>query len=72
MGIYKKTSIKSLTEKYWIDAQDVNVYYLDNGTHKDILQREEALIDKDYIDSVSKSINSEYDQLLALDVAMQH
>lgn len=71
-GELKEEVGKIIDKKYWIDQKDVNVYYLGNGVHRDILQRDEALIDKDYIDSVSKSINSEYDQLLALDVAMQN
>ena len=71
-GELKEEVGKIIDKKYWIDQNDVNVYYLGNGVHKDISQRDEALIDKDYIDSVSKSINSEYDQLLALDVAMQN
>lgn len=71
-GELKEEVVKIIDEEYCIDQKDVNVYYLGDGVHRDILQRDEALIDKDYIDSVSRSLNTEYDQLLALDVAMQN
>jgi len=59
---------KVINKKYWIDQKDVSVYSLGNGVATDIVLRDEPLIDKEYIDSVSDVINAEFDSLLSIDV----
>lgn len=67
-GKYAERVGKIIDEKYWIDQKDVNVYALENGTAKSIVDREEPLIDKEYIDSVSDIMMNEFDLLLAIEV----
>jgi len=67
-GKYAKRVEAIVDKKYWIDQKDVNVYELKKGAENDIVLRDEPLIDKEYIDSVSDVINSGFDSLLAIDV----
>ncbi len=71
-GIHKEKVKSIVPENYWINPEDVSVYYLNNGEAKNILDRKEALIDKDYIDSVSKILNDEFDELLNIEVEYEH
>ncbi len=71
-GIHKEKVKLIVPESYWINPEDVSVYYLNNGEAKNILDRKEAIIDKEYIDSVSKIINAEFDELLNIEVEYEH
>jgi predicted ATPase len=71
-GIHKEKVKSIVDENLWINPNDVSVYYLSDGKAIDILYRKEALIDKDYIDSVSKIINDEFDELLNIEVEYEH
>lgn len=71
-GKYKEQVKEIVEEKYWINPEDVNVYFLGKDGSVDLMQRDYALINKDYIDSVSDSINEQFDKLLSIDVAHQN
>lgn len=71
-GIHKDKINLIVPESYWINPEYVSVYFLNNGESKDVLDRKEALIEKDYIDSVSKILNDEFDQLLNIEVEYEH
>ena len=71
-GIHKDKVNLIVPESYWINPEDVSVYFLNRGKSKDVLDRKEALIGKDYIDSVSKILNDEFDQLLNIEVEYEH
>lgn len=71
-GIHKDKVKLIIDENYWINPDDVSIYYLNDGLAKDILDVKEALIEKDYIDSVSKILNDEFDQLLNIEVEYEH
>ncbi|KOS06969.1 hypothetical protein AM493_13705 [Flavobacterium akiainvivens] len=58
-----------IPEKYWLNPNDIAVYYLGDGEAKDIFDREENLINTDYIDSVSEIISDEFDRLLSIEVS---
>lgn len=67
-GNYSEDVEKIIDKKYWIDPNEVNAYYLEGGNAKDIMQRDEALINKEYIDSVSEIINKDFDALLRIEL----
>ena len=71
-GIYKEEVIKIVEEKYWLNPEEVSVYYLNGDEAIDILDKNEALINKDYIDSVSEITNKEFDSLLAIEVQFEN
>lgn len=61
-----------IAEKYWIDQNEVSVYALENGGARSIVLRDEPMIDKEYIDSVSNILNAEFDHLLSIDVEREN
>lgn len=63
----RKKVRKVVDEKFWLNPKDVSVYFLKDGIASDILDSEEALINKDYLDSVSDIINTAFDQLLEIE-----
>ena len=67
-GKYAERVEKIISRKYWINQKDVNVYALTKGTGKSVVLREDTMIDKEYIDSVSEKIIDEFDRLLEIDV----
>ena len=71
-GKYKEQVKEIVEEKYWINPEDVNVYFLDKEGEVDLMQRDYALINKDYIDSVSDSTNEIFDKLLSIEVAHEN
>jgi predicted ATPase len=71
-GIYKEEVSKIVEEKYWLNPEEVSVYYLNGEEAIDILDKNEALINKDYIDSVSEITNKEFDSLLAIEVQFEN
>ncbi len=68
-GEFKEQVKDIIPEKKWLNPEDISVYYLENGEAKDIFDRDENLINTDYIDSVSQIINDEFDKLLAIEVS---
>lgn len=71
-GIYKEEVSKIVEEKYWLNPEEVSVYYLNGEEAIDILDKNEALINKDYIDSVSEITNKEFDSLMAIEVQFEN
>jgi predicted ATPase len=64
-----KDEIKQIIpENYWMNIDDISVYYIENGTAKDLVDREEALINIDDLDCVSKKINLKFDELLHFEI----
>ena len=63
---------ENIPEKYWIDINDLSVYYLDNGHAKNLINIEECLINLDDLDSVSEIVNKEFDELLNLEVQFEN
>lgn len=69
-GQFKEKVDKVIPEKYWLNPNEISVYYLkDNGTCIDIFDTDENLINTDYIDSVSREISKEFDELLSMEVS---
>jgi energy-coupling factor transporter ATP-binding protein EcfA2 len=71
-GTYKDQVSKIVEEKYWLNPDEVSVYYLNGEEAINILDKTEALINKDYIDSVSEITNKEFDSLLAIEVQYEN
>jgi predicted ATPase len=70
-GKYKKQVNSIIEEEYWIDHKNVSVYYLDEENEIDLMDHEEALINKEYIDSVSNTINNVFDKLLEIEMLIE-
>lgn len=70
-GKFKKQVESIVDEKYWINQDDVSAYYLGEENEIDLMIREEALINKEYIDSVSDSINRDFDNLLEIELLIE-
>jgi ABC-type oligopeptide transport system ATPase subunit len=58
-----------IPQEYWLNPDDVSAYLLlSDGTCKDIIDREEKLIMAEEIDSVSRKLNAEFNELLKLEI----
>jgi predicted ATPase len=57
---------KLIPENFWIDFENVNCYYINNGLAVDILDYENNTIDANAIDDVSELIANEFETLLTL------
>ncbi|MGL4583490.1 MAG: hypothetical protein ACRCVU_10970, partial [Flavobacterium sp.] len=55
---------KILGEEYWVDFNDVGVWFVRDGVVEDILDQELKQIDATRIDEVSQLLNDEFDNLL--------
>lgn len=51
----------------WIDPDRFECYYVDNGTIESVLNKKTRLMDLDDLDSVSETINDEFDRLSNLE-----
>lgn len=71
-GKYKSKVSNIIDEKLWLNPNEVNVYYLENGEAKSAIERNEALINKSKIDDVSEVINEVFDKLLTIDLKLQN
>jgi energy-coupling factor transporter ATP-binding protein EcfA2 len=61
-----------IPKQYWLNPDDVSAYMLlKDGTCKDILNREEYLIEADEIDSVSRKLNREFEDLLTIEYGVK-
>ena len=70
-GVFRDRVKEIIPEKYWLNPDDISVYYLnDEGTNTDIFNRQENLINTDYIDSVSRVISKEFDELLNMEISL--
>ena len=67
-GIFMEEINAILPKEYWLNLEDLSVYYLEIGEAKDILNKEESLIDIDDLDSVSRDINKVFDELLTIEM----
>jgi energy-coupling factor transporter ATP-binding protein EcfA2 len=67
-GKYNKEIEKIIPKENWLNIDDLSVYYLEKGEAKNILNREEGLIDIDDLDSVSRDINKVFDELLTIEM----
>ncbi len=70
-GKYKNKVTAIVDEKYWIPQEDINVYYLGEEKEEDLMQRDDSLINKDFIDGVSEIINNDFDKLLSIEIASE-
>jgi len=69
--LYSEEADKIIEKKYWVNPDDVSVYMmLPNGECEDILDREEGMIRAEKIDSVSRQLNSEFDLLQDIELAV--
>lgn len=56
-----------ISEKYWVEFQDVSAWFLQNGEIESILDTELMQLDAIKIDTVSTVLNEEFDQLLNIE-----
>lgn len=70
-GKYNEEVNAIVDKKYWINQDDISVYYL-GETAIDLMDRKESLINKEYIDSVSKIVNNVFDQLLDIELKTEN
>ncbi|MBF0627216.1 MAG: AAA family ATPase [Magnetococcales bacterium] len=59
---------KIVDPKLWLDPKRVAAYFVENGGIRSIMDDELKMIRAEEIDSVSRVINADYDQLLTLDL----
>jgi ABC-type oligopeptide transport system ATPase subunit len=58
-----------IPKQYWLNPDDVSAYMLlPDGTCRDIMDREECLIEAGEIDGVSRKLNKEFDELIKLEI----
>ncbi|AJA67585.1 MULTISPECIES: hypothetical protein [Myroides] len=63
-NVNKDEVSKILGEEYWVNFNDVGVWFVKDGGIEDILDYEERQIDAVRIDEVSQLLNNEFDNLL--------
>lgn len=70
-NILNNTNIKDIEKiidkKIWLDSNNINAYFIENGKAKSILDSELKLIQAETIDSASETINNVYDKLFDLE-----
>ena len=59
---------KVINRELWINPDEVNAFYVDNGKIEDILDDEFKTIKAEVIDQISNEINKEFDMLLDIEV----
>jgi len=59
---------KVINRELWINPDEVNAFYVDNGKIEDILDDEFKTIKAEVIDQISNEINKEFDVLLDIEV----
>jgi hypothetical protein len=57
---------KLIDERYWIRPSDFKAYCIHDGKLESIMDEETGLINANYLDNVSETIGSEFDELLRL------
>ncbi|MBN1191912.1 MAG: AAA family ATPase [Dehalococcoidales bacterium] len=63
-----KSEVNNIIDKhYWIDPQRIGAYFISNGLASPIIDPNSHLIKSDIIDSVSRSINDNFDKIFTLD-----
>jgi predicted ATPase len=70
-GKFKKEVSNIIDEKYWINQNEIDVYALKDGKAECLMNREESLIEKEYLDGVSNIINDEFDSLLDIELKIE-
>lgn len=71
-GIFEDKVSRIVDEKFWIDPNNVNAYYLNNGKAKDIMLRDDSLIDKSNLDEISDIIGETLDSLLKIEMDLEN
>lgn len=71
-GKFKEKVSQIIPEEYWMNVDDVSAYHLENGEAKNLVNKEEGLINIDDLDNVSEIINNEFDRLLSIEVEYQN
>jgi len=64
----KKEVQKIIHENHWINPDNVEVYFLENGEARSLIDKKEGLINIEELDSVSNIINDEFNQLLSIEI----
>lgn len=70
-GMFEKEIENIIPKESWIDVKDISVYNLENGYAEDLVDVDECIINLEYIDSVSKFLNSDFDKILEVDIALE-
>lgn len=60
---------KIINKNYWLNPKDIEVYFLENGESKSLIDKEEGLINIEELDSVSNIINKEFNELLSIEIS---
>lgn len=60
---------KIIGREFWLKPEDLNAFYVDNGTIIDIIDRDFGIIKAEMIDKLSEEINSEFNKLLDIGVS---
>ena len=70
-GKLKEKVSNIVNEKYWINPEDINAYYLNNGEAEDVMIREEYLIDKNHLDEISDVLGKTFDELIEIEIELE-
>jgi hypothetical protein len=57
-----------ISKELWLNPDEVNAFYVDNGTITDILDEELRMIKAEVIDQISEEINREFDHLMDIEI----
>ncbi len=66
-GKYEEEVNKIISQKSWIDVNNLSVYYLNFGKANDMVNVKDCIINLDNLDNVSELINKEFDELLNIE-----
>ncbi|BEV04619.1 AAA family ATPase [Chryseobacterium gambrini] len=65
-----KEEVKKIVDnKYWVNPNNVEAYLLSNGNSISLIDKEEGLINIDFLDNVSEIINETFDKLLSIEIS---
>jgi len=69
IGQNKREAVAKVVDPdLWLDPNRFECYYVDNGTIRSIMDREDTgMVDLEGLDAVSGALNEEYDRLTALE-----
>ncbi len=68
VGIQHEEVSKIIPKPLWLDVEKVGAYRLANGIAEDLMDEESKMIRAEEIDTVSQSINQDFDALLNLEL----
>jgi predicted ATP-dependent endonuclease of OLD family len=64
----KEKVSKVIDEKFWLNPDEVNAFYVDEGKIENIMDDELKVIKAEVIDEISKEINREFEALLDIEM----